>query len=150
MHFCGIIIKPKDLGIVEARTLLGDLLVEKGFADWYSTDDYRERLFSNGKREITLKEFKEEFTEWLKDLQEAPEDAKYVFNAAWPLCFIYSDDYIDEYFLPYEFFGFYGTPERTQLINLYTRAYKKYTMKLIDSLLTDDEEYTVVLLDYHS
>jgi hypothetical protein len=149
MHFCGIIIKPKNLGIEEARTLLGDLLVERGFADWYSTDDYRERLFSNGKREITLKEFKEEFTEWLKDLKEVPEDVEYVFNAAWPLCFIYPDNYIDEYFLPYEFFDFYRTPERTQLINLYTRAYKKYTMKLIDSLLMDDEEYTVVLLDYH-
>jgi len=149
MHFCGIIIKPKNLGSVEARTLLGDLLVEKGFADWYSTDDYRERLFNNGKRERTLKEFKEEFTEWLKDLKEMPEDVEYVSNDTWPLCFICSEYYIEEQFLPYEFFDFYRTPERIQLINLYTQAYKKYTMKLIDSLLTHDEEYTVVLLDYH-
>lgn len=149
MHFCGIIIKPKDLEIVEARTLLGDLLVEKGFADWYSTGNYRERLFDNNEREITLKEFKEEFIKWLKDLKEIPEDAEYVLNATWPLCFINSENYIDEQFLPYEFYEFYKTPERTQLINLYTHAYKKYTMKLIDSLLTHDEEYTVVLLDYH-
>lgn len=149
MHFCGIIIKPKDLEIEEARALLGDLLVERGFADWYSTDNYRERLFDDGKREIPLKEFKEEFTEWLKDLKEVPEDVEHVYNATWPLCFINPDNYIEEDFLPYEFYHFYRTPERTQLINLYTRAYKKYTMKLIDSLLTHDEEYTVVLLDYH-
>lgn len=69
MHYCSIIIKPKSMSVAEAGELAGEFLVRHGVADWYSTGNYRERLFyeldqdgkenyeSERKRTVSIKEF---------------------------------------------------------------------------------------------
>lgn len=149
MHFCGIIIKPKEVSVPKAREVLGEILVARGESDWYSTDDYRERKI-NGRVEVSLKEFKKVFVEWLKDVKPIPKDERFACNPVWAFCLVGEHELCDEVLVPQEFFEFYEMPERIQLINTYVRTYKKYTMALINKLLKSETEYTVVLLDYHN
>ena len=149
MHFCGIVIKPKEVSVPKAREVLGEVLVARGESDWYSIDDYRERKI-NGRVEVSLKEFKKVFIEWLKDVKPIPKDERFARNPVWAFCVVNEHESYDEVLVPQEFFEFYGTLERIQLINTYVRAYKKYTMSLINKLLKSETEYTVVLLDYHN
>lgn len=157
MHYCGIIIKPKSMSIENARKLLGDYLVKIEIADWYSTDNYRERTFE-GKQTISVKEFASIFEEsWLEQLSEMTEEDKYITNYTWAFGIITSISILriedDKVFSPIRFWEFYDLDDsyRRDLINAYIRAYKVATKKVLKDLLaTNAEEYDVVLLDYHS
>ncbi len=156
MHYCGIIIKGKDVTIKEARTLLGDVLVNRGIADWYSTDEYRERTF-DGAQEISLKDFSKIFKEkWLV------KDSKDVFNNHDWAFGVIKEGYFDTLLLPTEFYEYfvYGhelTDEQKEIkagrelmIKTQERLYELTTVKAIDVLLESDVEYTVCLVDYHN
>lgn len=151
MHFCGIIIKPTNISITDARTLLGDELVSRGVADWYSTDRYRERTFKK-RQKIPLSEFKELFTgkEFLGSLQLNTDHA-YFGNDSWAFAII-KNDYIDELFLAEDFWEFYNYPtHRKKLVTAYIDAYKEATTDIINKLLeSPKQQYDVVLLDYHN
>lgn len=151
MHFCGIIIKPIKVSITDARTLLGDELVNRGVADWYSTDDYRERVFDEG-RTVPLDKFKVMFEgeEWLAKLS-VDNERKYFSNDSWAFAVI-TDDYIDELFLAEDFWEFSEYPEhRRKLVTAYVDAYKEATTSIINELLeSPTQQYDVVLLDYHN
>lgn len=149
MHYCGIIIKSKEVSVPKSREVLGEVLVNRGFADWYSTNNYRERVI-NGKTELSLKEFKKIFSAWLKELRPIPKEEMYAINDTWAFCTVNEDEDADEIILPYQFYEYYGMPERRHLINIVTRAYKKSTMQLINKLLKKGAECTVVFLDYHN
>lgn len=132
MHNCAIIIKPKELSIREARKIVGDDLVTRGTADWYSENDYRERHFGDGKKEISLKDFKID---------------NYILVVAY-----IKENYIDKIYIPYEFYEFYNSKFIEQLKNLvneYTKLYQLITSDLIETLLKENKDYTVCLLDYH-
>lgn len=144
MHFAGVIIKEKNISVVKAREELGNILVEQGLADWYSTGDYRERTFE-GQVEIPLAMFKTVWEKWkTNDFECMPlilldvdtsEDTPADFE-------IYiSESYITRGF--YEFSNEY----RDRLTALYTEAYIDSIDKLIDTL--DVDKYNVCLLDYH-
>lgn len=148
MHYCGIIIKPKSMSIENAREILGDYLMKIEIADWYSTDNYRERTFE-GKQTISVKEFASIFEEsWLEQLFELTEEDKYITNPTWAFSIIKDD----KVFAPIRFWEFCDLDDsyRRDLINAYIRAYKAATKKVLKDLLaTNAEEYDVVLLDYH-
>ena len=151
MHFCGIIIKPTNISITDARTLLGDELVNRGVADWYSANKHRERTFKK-RQKIPLSEFKELFTgkEFLGSLQ-SDTDNTYFSNDSWVFAVI-TNDCIDELFLAEEFWEFYDYPNhRKKLITAYIDAYKEATTDVINKLLeSPKQQYDVVLLDYHN
>ena len=141
MHFCGIIIKKKEIDIKEARELFGEILIKQGSCDWYSTDDYRERTFKN-KKEKPLSEFIKIFNkEW------ATED-----NFFWDICIINREDeenYISDYIIRADFYEFYDfVEERKKLLEDYRKLYLKAIDKWFSDLNVDD--YTVCLLDYHN
>lgn len=153
MHYCAVVILPKDLDISEGREIMGEHLINLGYADWYSSGDYRERKFEGGMRSIPLKEFKNIFKGWLKKIKRIPPEKKYFFNDSW--CFGAIDRYSGVSYLSYFYgapsFGEFVDPEiRRGLINKYVLAYKKETLNLIDRLLETDVEYYVTLLDYHN
>lgn len=149
MHFCGIIIKPKTISVVEARKIMGEELVKKDIADWYSTDEYRERLFKGNKKTTSLEEFKKIFEKWLKQIKRIKKDEKYFSNNTWAFIKIDEDGYIDEFIAEDGFYQFYDFPEiRRNLINEFTKGYKLKTMEIIEE--TNKEEYDVTLIDYHN
>lgn len=155
MHYCGIIIKPTSMSKQEAREMLGDILVNHEMADYYSTGDLKERIFRNGKAEISLEEFKRIFTEWLNEIKDAKPEDKHFSNDTWPFAVIVDigeEDYeIKDCILPSGFYEFYDDVEsRKILINTWVKAYKKTTKYLIDELMTHVHEYNVTLLNYHS
>lgn len=137
MHYCGVIVKSKEISVVEARETFGEILVNREVADWYSTDDYRERLFENSRVEITLEEFIEK---------------KHYYNAL-PICFIDEEGYIFEQMITSEFWEYYDAEEeRKELIDAQARAYKVQFDKILESLSKHSkiEDYNVCLIDYHN
>ena len=117
MHYCGVIVKKKEISVVEAREVFGELLVEKGVADWYSTNDYRERKFEDDKVEITLEEFISKF--------------KDDFNGL-PICFIDEEGYFFEQIITSEFYEYYDCKtEREALLKAQGRRLMKSNLKLI-------------------
>jgi hypothetical protein len=147
MHFCGIIVKEKNVSVVEARELLGEELVNKSIADWYSVDDYRERTFK-GKQVISLGEFLPIIEEWLGELKEIKAEEKYFSNEGWVFSVV-EQDFIKELIIPNDFYEFYSfEQERKKLINLYVSVYKKAIRKILNEL--EQDKYNVVLLDYHN
>jgi hypothetical protein len=147
MHFCGIIVKEKNVSVVEARELLGEELVNKGIADWFSVDDYRERTFGE-KQVVSLGEFLPIIEEWLNSIQEIEEEEKYFSNEGWVFSVV-EQDFIKELIIPNDFYEFYSfEQERKELINLYTSIYKKEVRKILNNI--DQNQYNVCLLDYHN
>ena len=147
MHFCGIIIKEKNISVVEARTLLGNELVNKGIADWFSVDDYRERTFE-GKQVVSLEEFLPIIEKWLDELKEIKAEEKHFLNEGWVFSVVI-EDFIEELIIPQDFYEFYSLEqERKELINLYVSVYKKAIRKIVNEL--EQDKYDVVLLDYHN
>lgn len=137
MHYCGVIVKRKNIDIETARKIFGDILIKKGIADWYSTDDYRERVFKKGRREIELKEFVE-----IKDN----------YNAL-PICFIDENGNVFDQMITSEFYEYYDAPEeRKELIKAQARAYKVQLNKTLELLskYSKLEDYNVCLIDYHN
>jgi hypothetical protein len=140
MHYCGVIIIDKNIKLEDARNTLGEVLVNHGKADWFSIDNYRERLFPGetedalGRRRITLTEFKANFKHWAWD------------SSAFAI--IGEEHYIDEVLYENEFYEFYDMEGRQELIDLYNRLYKQRIAQIVDSL--DESKYDVVLLDYHN
>lgn len=135
MHYCGIIVKKKEVSVVEARKVFGEMLVEKGVADWYSTDDYRERKFEDDKVEITLEEFISKFKDDFKGL---------------PICFIDEEGYVFEQIIPSEFYEYYDAKnEREALLETQAEAYEKQ-LNINFSKLKDIKDYNVCLIDYHN
>ena len=134
MHACGIIIKPISMSVEDARIQLGDILVDRGLADWYSFKDYRERTF-NGKQTIPLKEFVSKPFDTINHILFLKQE---------------EEDYLSSRILyENEFFEFYDVPERKQLIKLYNTLYfKQFKLNLKDYESSIDD-YDVVLLDYH-
>lgn len=134
MHYCGVIVKRKNINIETAREIFGDILIDKGVADWYSTDDYRERVFKKGRREIELKEF-------IKNKND--------YNAL-PICFIDEDGDVFEHMITSEFYEYYDAKnEREILLKAQAEAYEKQ-LEVIFSRLKDIEDYNVCLIDYHN
>jgi hypothetical protein len=135
MHYCGIIIKPKGLDVPTARQLFGDALVEKGVADWFSTDDYRERLFTNNRQVVSLEEFINEH--WMNYKEYCC-----------PIC-VLSTDYIEDCIIPSEFWEYYNfKEERNVLLETQHKLYLKAVNLWFTSL--DVTKYDVTLLDYHN
>lgn len=147
MHFCGIIVKEKSISVVEARELLGEELVNKGVADWFSVNDYRERTFE-GKQVVSLKEFLPIIEEWLSSIQDIKEGEKFFSNDTWVFSVV-SQDCVNRLIIPNDFYEFYSfKQERKELINLYVSVYKKEVRKILSEL--EQDKYDVVLLDYHN
>lgn len=175
MHYCSIIIKPKYISVAEARELAGEILVKHEIADWYSIDNYRERLFyeldqdgkenyeSEGKRTVSINEFSKIWEVWKEGLKEISEKDEYFFNDCWPFFVINKKgNYMDNVFLPLDFYEFYiwGINKEKQeykntrrnLINEYTKGYKLAITDLINDFLESEncDDFEVVLLDYHN
>lgn len=140
MHYCGVIVLDKNMKLEDARHALGEVLVNHGKADWYSVDDYRERLFPGetedapGRQRITLTELKANLKHW-----------------AWgasAFARIGEEHYIDEVLYENEFYEFYKMEGRQELVDLYNKLYEQRIEEIIDSL--DESKYDVVLLDYHN
>lgn len=140
MHYCGVIIVDKNMKLEDARNTLGEILVDYRKADWFSIDNYRERLFPGetedapGRQRITLTEFKANFSHWAWD--------------ASAFAVIGEEHYIDEVLYENEFYEFYDMEGRQELVDLYNRLYKQRVTQIVDSL--DESKYDVVLLDYHN
>lgn len=151
MHYCAIIIKPVKVGIVEARKLFGDVLVSHEKADFYSTDDYRERVFKDGKKVMPLSEFKPIYeSEWVGDENEYNQKT-------WDFATIdsYGEEeteiYLDNQILPSDFYEYWEQEEkRKEIIKLQDELFKLETIRIITELLKSETQYDVVLLDYHN
>ena len=138
MHNAAIIIKPKDLSVEEARIIFGDYLVKVEEAD-----AYRERLFANDKRVISVKEFITEFkSKWITE--------KLSSEGAWPIG-ILEEYWVDNKIIPYGFWEFYsvGSDLQGRLNELYLEGYMAWFDRYVGSM-DDKENYEVVLLDYHN
>ena len=136
MHYCGVIVKEKQVSVVDARNTLGKKLVEKGIADWFSTDDYRERLFdinNEAKQVISLKEFKKEFEDW-----DTTND----------FVIIDRDLHIEGKFLTNKFSDFYGIDGWREFREKFAELHRKAVNSAIAEL--DEDKYDVCLLDYHN
>lgn len=139
MHFCGIVIKHKEVSVVDARKVLGEELVKLNLSDWYSIDDYRERVFANGKKVIPFSEFKEI---WEKEFLEDSGDS------VWPIAVVDEDLYIEDSLIPKGFWEFYRIEDYWKRLDaLYREAYEKWVKELFND--ADYNDYEVVLLDYH-
>ena len=137
MHFCAVIVHPKELSVVDVREMVGEKLVEKGEADWYSTDNYRERTF-NGRVSIPFKEFLEK-----KDLFKVNDPVVFAF--------IY-DGYIERLQIPKYFYELDRDTDREKILALYQQAFYDTQMRLLN-VITEDykvDDLVVTLLDYHN
>lgn len=137
MHYCAIIVHHKEVNVVDARQMVGEKLVERGEADWFSTDNYRERTF-DGKVSIPFKEFLEK---------------KDIFSVENPLVFasIY-DGYIDRLLIPNYFYELYRHTDREKILALYQQAFYDTQIRLLDIIVENYEvdDLVVTLLDYHN
>lgn len=137
MHYCAIIVHPKEESVEDVRQMVGEKLVERGEADWFSTDDYRERTF-NGRVSIPFKEFL---------------NKKDIFSVEDPLVFaVIYDGYIDHLLIPNYFYEIYRHTDREKILALYQKAFYDTQMRLLDVIAEDDEvdDLIVTLLDYHN
>lgn len=137
MHFCAVIVHNKTLSVEEVRKIVGDVLVKRGEADWYSTDDYRERTF-DGKVSIPFKEFVKK---------------KDSFSVDEPLVFANIEDgYIDYLQIPNNFYEIFNHPNRKKILEMYNRAFYDKQMSILDEIsgYDDVDDLIVTLLDYHN
>lgn len=166
MHYCGIIIKLKETSVVSARTMLGDVLIERGKSDWYSTDDYRERTFE-GKKVISLDEFTKIFTEkWLTKPEDIEEIKPLYDINDWAFA-VESDSggWFDDVIIPSGFYEYYAwvpkekepTEEQAMMIEqrnimlvAQAKAYYAATVRLLKHLEQYKDKYDVTLIDYHN
>lgn len=150
MHYCGVIIKPKGLSIEGARTIAGDYLVESLVADWYSIDEYRERLFSQKRRVVGVKEFLEtEFEDF-----EKSEPVEFIFIKNYQ-----GENYISESYSGEDFYCLIDEyspevekikEEVEELQKSYNTLYYKKIKSVLERLSEEYAEYDVTMIDYHN
>lgn len=150
MHFCGVIVLPKNMKLEDARRGLGEALVSYNQADWYSVDNYRERLFPGeteeapARQRVTLTELKTNFKHWAWGAS-----AFAIFGVYKEVENIDDEEYyMNEMLFENEFYQFYKMEGRQELVDLYNKLYEQRIEQLIDAL--DESKYDVVLLDYHN
>lgn len=147
MHGMAIIIKNKEISIENARKYCGDILVKRDVADWYSSNDYRERLFEDGSKTKSLKDFIKDFGKYKNSeclntfkIDIDNEDTEEIFDT--------------EIIIAPEYWGVYCKSLKEDIEKLeeeYRRIYFKYMDLVFKEMIEKEDinEYDVTLLDYH-
>lgn len=145
MHGMATIIKKKEISVEKAREYCGDILVRKDIADWYSSNDYRERLFEDGSKTKSLKDFIKDFgkyknSECLDTFKIDVEDTGEIFAT--------------EIIITPQYWGVYCDSLKEDIEKLaeeYREIHFKYMNLVFEKIIEKEDinEYDVTLLDYH-